>query len=126
MVSGEEQAEDAARHAVTSTLAGVTDRLRRGGFLGPGDRILLHLTGSGGGDYQLQGEGDKVHLAAPGEPPAAGPRVEITGDAEIICDIVNGRRDARRQFFEGGLQIRGDLGYFSEWAVALGILKRPI
>ena len=59
---------------------------------------------------------------AAGEPPL----FEVMGEAALVQDILEGRKDALAEFASGSLRIRGDLNYFSELAVELGILKSPL
>ena len=56
----------------------------------------------------------------------AEPLLEIMGDRKRIQQILEGKKDARAQFLAGGLRIRGDLRYFGELAVELGILDEPL
>jgi hypothetical protein len=64
------------------------------------------------------------------ESPAAGadelPLVEVLADAETVRAIIDGEKDAQKQFFSGGIRVRGDLRYFSDLAVELGLLKTPL
>jgi len=54
------------------------------------------------------------------------PLVEIIGDARRIESVLAGRGDARALFLAGAFRIRGDLRYFSDLAMELGILKEPL
>lgn len=54
------------------------------------------------------------------------PLLEVMGDRKRIQAILDGKKDARAQFLAGGLRIRGDLPYFGELAVQLGILDEPL
>lgn len=54
------------------------------------------------------------------------PLLEVMGDRKRIQAILDGKKDARAQFLAGGLRIRGDLRYFGELAVELGILDEPL
>jgi hypothetical protein len=51
--------------------------------------------------------------------------LEVYGDAERIRGIVEGEKDAVREFLAGGLRVRGDLRYLSELGLELGFLRRP-
>ena len=54
------------------------------------------------------------------------PTIEIMGDARRIQAALSGDKDPRVLFLAGGFRIRGDLAYFSDLVVELGILKEPI
>ncbi len=87
--------------------------------------VLFRLTGDAVGDFCLDCSPDSVNVV---KSDAVQKRhlVEIAGDARRIRAIVNGKKDARKQFLAGGLRIRGDLRYFSDMALELGILKEPL
>jgi hypothetical protein len=63
---------------------------------------------------------------AEGAPTEYPPLIEVFGDRKRIQAILEGEKDARMQFLAGGLRLRGDLGYFSELAVEMGILREPL
>jgi hypothetical protein len=50
----------------------------------------------------------------------------VIGDPTRLQAILRGKKDARRQFFAGGIRIRGDMHYLSEVGMRLGFLKTPI
>ena len=52
--------------------------------------------------------------------------LEVIGDRRRIEAIVAGKKDARQQFLAGGLRIRGDIQYFSDIAMELGIISEPL
>jgi hypothetical protein len=54
------------------------------------------------------------------------PLLEVIGDPRRIGAIVRGTKDARMQFFAGGIRVRGDMHYLSEIGMRLGFLKKPI
>lgn len=56
----------------------------------------------------------------------AAPLLEVIGDPRRISAIVRGEKDARMQFFAGGIRVRGDMHYLSELGMQLGFLKKPI
>jgi hypothetical protein len=56
----------------------------------------------------------------------AAPLLEVIGDPRRIRAIVRGEKDARLQFFAGGIRVRGDMNYLSELGMQLGFLKKPI
>jgi hypothetical protein len=54
------------------------------------------------------------------------PTIEIMSSASRIQAALSGDKDPRALFLAGGFRVRGDLAYFSDLAVELGILKEPI
>jgi hypothetical protein len=92
----------------------------------PGD-VVFHLSGATIRDICLSCRPDKTILTSTSRGPAdRKPLIEVWGDADVIRSILNGERNAVKQFMMGGLRIRGDLRYFSDLALELGILKAPL
>jgi hypothetical protein len=56
----------------------------------------------------------------------AEPLLEVIGDPRRIEAILRGTKDARKQFFTGGIRVRGDMHYLSQLGMQLGFLKTPI
>lgn len=54
------------------------------------------------------------------------PALEVWGEPRRLESIVRGEKDARKQFFAGGIQVRGDMRYLSELGMRLGFLDQPI
>jgi hypothetical protein len=50
----------------------------------------------------------------------------VIGDARRIRGILEGEKDATRQFLAGGFRIRGDLQYASDLALELGYIEQPL
>ena len=98
-------------------------RLSRLESLKPG-YISFLLSGWNGGDYYIFCTSDYVK-SYKGVCPTK-PIIEVTGDARRIQSILEGKKDARKQFFAGGLRLRGNLRYFSDLALELGILTFPL
>ena len=88
--------------------------------------IVVRATGAGGGDYLLEcGErGARLVKGAAGAD--ASPAIEIIGDARHIHGVLTGKKDALKHFLAGGFRVRGDLRYFSDLALELGILENPL
>jgi hypothetical protein len=113
------------------SLAGFAGRLQQSRSLRRGD-IILHLSGEGGGDYCLScGPGQvKVQEASGLGFTAArssdSPLLEVSGDARIIRDILDGKKDPLKQFLVGGLRIRGDLRHFSDFALEINLIDQPL
>jgi hypothetical protein len=113
---------------VEDSLVRLTKKLEDCAVIRPGD-IVLRLSGNTGGEYCIACEGGKATLALARDLQGTGdrkPLLEVWGDADVIRAIVDGEKDAVKQFLTGGLRIRGDLRYFSDVAVELGILKKPL
>jgi hypothetical protein len=114
------------REAADDTLGGLARKLDASVNLRTGD-IVLHLAGSGGGEYCLSSRAGKTTVSSAGRGPEdRRPLIEVWGDASVIRAILTGEKSAVKQFMVGGLRIRGDLRYFSDLAVELGILETPL
>jgi hypothetical protein len=89
--------------------------------------IVFRLTGDGGGTYALERAPSEVRLQeSAAEGAETPPLIEVMGDAETISAIIDGEKDAQKQFLTGRIRLRGDLRYLSDLAVELGILKTPL
>jgi hypothetical protein len=86
--------------------------------------ISFRLTGLGGGDYFLHCNTDHVQVSQ-GIPRTA-PIIEIIGDATRVQAVLEGRKDARKQFYAGAFRVRGHLRYLSDLALELGIIASPL
>jgi hypothetical protein len=107
----------------TAFLEPLVERLSSTRSVRPGT-ITLHLTG--GRPAHLLCEPSGVRTA---EGPLAGaepPLLEVYGDADRIRAILDGEKDAVREFLAGGLRVRGDLRYLSDLGMELGFLRRPL
>lgn len=115
---------EAASRTVRHSLDELAGKIANARNARAGD-IVLHLSGKDAGTYRLSsGQGEvQVHETASMD---TQPMIEVIGDAEAVQAILDGTVDARKQFLAGGLRIRGDLRYFSDLALELGILKHPL
>jgi len=89
--------------------------------------IAFRLSGEDGGDFFLDCSTGDACLTE-GQPPST-PLIEVMGDARRIRRIrriLEGEKDATRQFLAGGFRIRGDLRYASDLALELGYIKQPL
>ena len=86
--------------------------------------MVFKLSGTSGGDYFLDWSAGAVRVSKGN--PSGRPLVELIGDARRIIAVLEGRKDARKQFLAGGFRVRGDLRYISDLAMDLGIVKEPI
>ena len=102
-----------------SYLIKVAKRLSNLEYLEPG-YISFRLTGLSGGNYFIFCT-TKEALSYEGIPPTA-PIIEVIGDAGRIQSILEGRKDARKQFLAGGFRFRGNLRYLNDIALGLGII----
>lgn len=114
------------RASAKDALERIRERMDKCRAVRPGN-IDLHLSGASGGEYRISSRGGKTTVSsavARGAGPA--PLLEIWGDSETIRAIIDGKKDAVKQFLAGGIRVRGNLQYFSEVAVELGILDKPL
>jgi SCP-2 sterol transfer family len=79
-----------------------------------------------GGDAVIRCSRGKADLSDEPAPMEGEPLFEIMGDRKRIQAIIEGKKDPRLQFLAGGLRIRGDIRYFSDIAMELGILSEPL
>lgn len=107
------------------SLERLAERLRSGGRTRRGD-IVFVVTGGRAGQYTLECAPGAVSVSATAGRGDRTPLIEVIGDAETLQAVLDGERDAREQFFQGGLRVRGDLRYLSDVAMELGILKAPL
>ncbi len=117
--------QNATHTAVRKSLSSLAARLGKSRYLRPG-KLVLRLGGAAAGDYCLDCRGDGVTVVAGPVGTETPALVEVIGDAQTIRAIIDGEKDAVKQFYAGGIRIRGDLRYFSDVAVELGILKQPL
>jgi hypothetical protein len=116
--NGRETAED--------TLGRLVQKLDASPNVRTGD-IVFHLSGAGGGEFRLSSRPGKTIVSSTGRGPEdRKPLIEFWGDANVIRSIISGEKNALKQFMVGGIRIRGDLRYFSDLAVELGILDAPL
>ncbi len=122
----EPDAAGKARASLNDSLGRLAQRLRESKSLRRGD-IVFRLVGPAGGNYCLECSESEVRVA---EFAAAGadrqPLIEVMGGAETIRAIIDGEKDATKQFLAGGIRVRGDLRYLSDMALELGVLKAPL
>lgn len=108
------------------SLGRLAERLQETGMMREGT-VVLHLSGSPGGDYHLETRGRKVQVVEAADAPLDREvALEIRGDAETVQAIIDGEKDAAKEFFAGGIRVRGDLRYLSDVMVELGLLERPL
>jgi predicted lipid carrier protein YhbT len=111
-----------ARKALQATLDSVAGRLQRDRRLRPGS-IVFRDPDDEGAAFVLRASGDTVEIVAGAD---ADPVLEVSGDPRRLKAIVEGQKDARAQFFAGGISVRGDMHYLSELGMTLGFLKTPL
>jgi hypothetical protein len=98
-------------------------RLHSEKVLRPG--LIVFRTGDGSGQsFTLRTSDDGVQIQR--EQDHTSPLLEIIGEPSRIHAILRGDRDARAQFFRGGLRVRGDMHYLSDLGMRLGFLQKPI
>lgn len=97
---------------------GQTKALRHGA-------IVLRMTGPGGGEFRLDCTSEGARLFKGFTKPETA-LIEVTGDAQSLRAIFEGKKNARAEFHKGGIRVRGDLRYLSDLALELGIIRRPL
>jgi SCP-2 sterol transfer family len=89
--------------------------------------VVFHLGGAAGGTYHLERRGRNARVVDAAESELdQEPLLEVRGDAETIRAIIDGEKDATKQFFAGGIRVRGDLRHLSDVALELGLIERPL
>jgi len=121
-----DQDKSGARSPVKEMLGSAVERLNQSKLTRQGN-IVLRLSGNGGGNYCLSHDSGKTTLrqldAMSDQTP---PLIEVSGDAQIVYEIFEGKRNAFKQFLAGGLRLRGDLRYFSDLALEMKIIDQPL
>jgi hypothetical protein len=124
--SARTSAKTSTREAAEDTLGRLAQKLDASANIRSGD-IVFHLSGAGGGEYCLSSRSGKTTVSSTGRGPEdRKPLLEFWGDANVIRSIIGGEKNALKQFMVGGIRVRGDLRYFSDLAVKLGILDAPL
>ena len=119
-------AKTGGRETMDDTLGGLAQKLDAATRVRTGD-IVLHLSGAAGGEFCLSSRAGKTTVATASRGlEDRKPLIEVWGEANLIRSILKGEKNALKQFMVGGLRIRGDLRYFSDLAVELGILENPL
>ena len=80
--------------------------------------IQLKLTGEGGGQFYAHIENQTL---TGGEGVVENPRITLTADTKDLVKIFEGRMDPMSAYFQGRLQVVGDLGFAMQLA---GLFKR--
>lgn len=80
--------------------------------------VQLKLTGEGGGQYFAHIENQTL---TGGEGTAENPRITLSADTKDLVNIFEGRMDPMAAYFQGRLQVQGDLGFAMQLA---GMFKR--
>ena len=110
---------------VLASLKAAAGKVEGSKALRPGE-IVLRLTGSGGGtfsaSYSREGAIRVQETAAVG----ANPLLEVLASADVVRQILDGEKDAVKEFLAGGIRIRGDIRLFSDLALELKLIDRPL
>ncbi len=107
------------------SLEWLAEKLQSGSRTRRGD-IVFVVTGERAGQYTLECTPGAVSVSSTAGRGDRTPLIEVIGDAKTLQAVLDGERDAREQFLQGGLRVRGDLRYLSDVALELGILKAPL
>jgi hypothetical protein len=86
--------------------------------------IVLRMKGEGAAEYCFRCEKGIASLQQ--DVPPGDHHIELIGDARRIRTLLEGKKDARVHFLAGGFRVRGDIGYISDLAMALNLLKHPL
>jgi hypothetical protein len=114
------------RETAEETLGRLAQKFDASANVRTGD-IVFHLSGAGGGEFCLSSRPGRTIVSSTGRGPEdRKPLIEFWGDANVIRSILSGEKNALKQFMVGGIRIRGDLRYFSDVALELGILDAPL
>jgi hypothetical protein len=108
--------------ALEQTVEGVARRLHGERRLAHG--VVVFRAGADGPSFAMRATEAGVRIESGGD--YSDVRLEVIGDPRRIDAIVRGRKDARMQFFAGGIRVRGDMFYLSEIGLELGFLKTPL
>jgi hypothetical protein len=122
--------EEVVRHqralpALATAAKAAAERLHRERILQPGT-IVLHSGSAAGGFMLRSGEGGVQLSPLEAGDDIGSARLEIVCDPQRLASIIEGKKDARLQFFAGGIRVRGDIAYLSELGMRLGFLDRPL
>jgi len=109
--------------ALQQTVETVATRLHRDKLLQPGT-IVFRAAADDSPSFALRAGESGVQIEYGGQ--HADTVLEVIGDPRRIDAIVRGRKDARMQFFAGGIRVRGDMYYLSRIGMELGFLKKPL
>ena len=80
--------------------------------------IQLKLSGEGGGQYYARIENQAI---SGGEGTVENPRITLIADTKDLVNIFEGRLDPMTAYFQGRLQVQGDLGFAMQLT---GLFKR--
>ena len=94
--------------ALQQTVEAIARRLHRDRLLQPG-AIVFRVAEGDSPAFALRVSETGVRIEPGGD--HADARLEVMGDPRRIEAIVRGRKDARMQFFAGGIRVRGDMHY---------------
>ena len=119
-----------ARHraglpALRAAFAAALETLATHRLLRPGAIVINSGSAAGGLVAHVDGGGSTLAELDTLTPPAH-PMLEVIGDPRRIAAIIRGEKDARMQFFAGGIRVRGDMAYLSAIGTKLGFLDQPL
>lgn len=109
---------------VEGVLSSLVDRLPAAARSLPG-QVVFRLTRPDVA-FAIHCDDSGPRPAAPDPAAAVAPLIEVVGEARIVCAVLTGERDARRQYLEGGFVVRGNIPHLSTLAVQLGLLRTPL
>lgn len=108
----------ARKISLEESLQQIVDKLEKSDLSKAGD-IVFNLRGEEPFRLALESRGkSKLYRTLSKTPP----RLEISGDANSLQTVLDGTKDPRHAFLEGGITVRGDLDYLQAVLRDLGLL----
>ncbi len=84
--------------------------------------IQFELSGRQGGAFEINVD-RRLRVTCRKGPSRRKPRIRIVGSDKNVRMVLEGKRDARKAFFAGGLQVRGDIRYLERLLEDLKLMK---
>lgn len=83
--------------------------------------IVINVIGDDAGSIVLNSTHRTTEIAA--LPSTSTPLVEVTAVPDKLKELLDGKKDAREVFVEGGIRVRGDIAYIENVLKELGLMK---
>ncbi len=106
---------------IARQLATFARRMADCGAARPGS-IVLRLRGAGGGTYSIECAGPGAVRVAT-KATRGESLLEVEAEAGRIQAILEGKRNARHEFFSGSILVRGNIQYAIDLAYELGFIR---
>lgn len=110
--------------AIRDSITDLASKVERARSARTGD-LVFRLTGAGAGTFRVRNGRVRTEVV---ESPEESEQtlIEVMGDSDKIQEILDGKVDARKQFLDGGIRVRGDLQYLSDLTTELGLMQHPL